>query len=197
MSPEPPFSDFIRRIRAGDARAAAELVKQYEPAIRLEARMRLSDPRLRRTFDSMDICQSVLASFFVRAAAGQYDLDEPKQLIRLLVVMTRNKLAFQVRKQRALRRDNRRNEDIDREGFDQAGRDSTPSQIVAGEEMLREFRRRLSDEEGRLAGLRAAGQPWEQIAAEVGGTPQGLRKQLARAIDRVSRELGIDDPGEV
>lgn len=197
MSAPPSFADFIRRIRAGDARAAAELVKQYEPAIRLEARMRLGDPRLRRSFDSMDICQSVLASFFVRAAAGGYDLDEPSQLIRLLVTMARNKLAFQVRKQRALRRDNRRNEDIDQEGFEPAGRDSTPSQIVAGEELLREFRRRLSDEERRLAELRNQGRAWDEIAAELGGTPQARRKQLERAVGRVSLELGLDEANHV
>src|SRR5262249_34749422 len=33
------FSDFIRRIRAGDEAAAAELVRKYEAAIRLEVRM--------------------------------------------------------------------------------------------------------------------------------------------------------------
>ena len=58
----------------------------------------------RRLLDSADICQSVLGSFFFRAAGGQYDLNEPSQLIRLLVVMARNKLNFQIRKQRAQRR---------------------------------------------------------------------------------------------
>src|SRR5262245_23455849 len=101
---ETSFVEFIRRIRAGDPQAAVELVRQYEQAIRLEVRMRLCDPRLRRVLDSMDICQSVLASFFVRTAAGQYELEQPDQLIRLLVVMARKKVAFQARKQRAQRR---------------------------------------------------------------------------------------------
>src|SRR5262249_2680094 len=78
------FADLLRRIRCGDGQAAVELVRQYESAIRLEVRMRLRSARLRRVLDSMDICQSVLASFFVRAAAGHYDLEEPGQLIRLL-----------------------------------------------------------------------------------------------------------------
>ena len=98
MSEDALFADFLRRIRAGDAQAAAELVQQYERVIRLEVRARLHDPRLRRVLDSMDISQSVLASFFVRAAAGQYDLEGPEQLQGLLIGMVRNKLAFQVRK---------------------------------------------------------------------------------------------------
>ncbi len=54
--------------------------------------MRLTDPSLYRLLDSMDVCQSVLLSFFVRAAAGQYDLEQPQELLKLLVVMAWNKL---------------------------------------------------------------------------------------------------------
>jgi hypothetical protein len=32
----------------------------------------------------MDVCQSVLMSFFVRAASGQFDLDRPEDLARVL-----------------------------------------------------------------------------------------------------------------
>ena len=69
------YADFIGRIRHGDERAAEELVRRYEPEIRLEVRgwLRLRNPALRRVFDSMDICQSVLASFFARAAVGDFD----------------------------------------------------------------------------------------------------------------------------
>ena len=77
MPDDTVFADFIRRIRAGDAEAAAELVRRYESVIRVEVRHRLSDPRLRRLFDSLDISQSVLASFFVRAASGQYGATGP------------------------------------------------------------------------------------------------------------------------
>ena len=33
----------------------------------------------------MDVCQSVLKSFFFRTAAGEYDLESAEQLQRLLV----------------------------------------------------------------------------------------------------------------
>ena len=56
------FADFVRRIRAGDERAAAELLRHYEPFIRREVRFRLQDRRLQRVFDSQDICQLVLAN---------------------------------------------------------------------------------------------------------------------------------------
>src|SRR5215470_16392751 len=113
MSEGMAFADFIRRIRAGDDRAARELVHLYEPVIRREVRLRLGDPRLHTRFDWTDICQSVMASFFVRAAAGQYDLEQPEQLLKLLVVMTRRKLVDQKRRHGADRRDYRRVEACD------------------------------------------------------------------------------------
>jgi RNA polymerase sigma-70 factor (ECF subfamily) len=182
------------RIRAGDERAAAELVRQFEPLIRREVHYQLRDRRLYRLFDSMDICQSVLASFFVRTAAGQYDLDSREQLVKLLVQMARNKLASAARKQNRQRRDSRR---VDPDGVDRieavSDRSPSPSDLIAGEELLERFRRSLSDEEQKIADLRGQGVGWVDIAARLGGTAEARRSQLARAIDRVSRELGLDE----
>jgi RNA polymerase sigma-70 factor (ECF subfamily) len=190
MSESIPFAEFIRRIRAGNDEAARELVQRYEPVIRREVRMRLRDPRFYSRFDWTDVCQSVMASFFVRAAAGEYELDQPDQLLRLLVVITRHKLAKQVRRHRADRRDYRRLEPCDPVELD--GRSAaapSPSRLVAGRDLLDEFRRRLNEEERVLADLRAQGCEWAEIAARVGGTPQARRKQLARAVDRVEQQL--------
>src|SRR5215469_11628452 len=102
MPDAPTFEELIRRVRAWDQEAAAELVRLYEPTIRRVVRFRLAKARLGHLLDSMDVCQSVLKSFFVRAASGQYDLETPGQVIGLLTAMARNKLASQARKQRSL-----------------------------------------------------------------------------------------------
>ena len=190
-------AELLRRVRAGDGQAVAELVRRWEPQIRLEVRLRLRDPRLRRVLDSMDICQSVLSSFFLRLAAGQYEEDPPENLVAFLVGMARNKLAGEVRRQRAQRRDHRRVEEAD------SGRLRAitspvpgPSEQVAGQELLREFRSRLTDEERHLADRRAEGFDWAAIATECGGTPEGRRKQLSRAIDRVLKQLGLEESDE-
>jgi RNA polymerase sigma factor (sigma-70 family) len=190
MSDDAAFAGFMRRIRAGDEQAARELVERYEPVIRREVKMRLRDPRLYRRLDWADICQSVLASFFVRAASGQYDLDQPEQLLRLLVVMTRHKLSSQARRHRAEKRDYRLAEDLDQASLEaEPGAEPTPSRLVAGRELLEAFRARLSDEERMLADLRAEGCGWAEISSRFGGTPQGRRMQLARAVRRVERQL--------
>src|SRR6516162_6904582 len=132
MFDEPSFRDLIRRVRAGDQQAATDLVREYESEIRRAIRVKLTDPSMCRVLDSMDICQSVMANFFVRARGGQFDLERPDQLLRLLVTMARNKLLDQVRKQHSDRRDNRRIEAGPSAQLD-AVADSgaaTPSQIV-------------------------------------------------------------------
>jgi RNA polymerase sigma-70 factor (ECF subfamily) len=187
------FDDLIRRVRAGDEAAAAELVRRYEPAIRRAVRIRLADTRLARAFDSMDVCQSVLASFFVRAALGQYELDTPDHLLKLLATMVRHKLADQVDRERAECRDNRRVEEGSAETREVVSAASSPSRQVAARELLAEVRRRLSPEERQLVELRNQGLDWAAIAAHVGGTPGALRKRLARATERVAQELGLDE----
>ena len=142
MSEEPSFRELIGRVRRGDQQAAAELVRRYEPAIRRAVRFRLTDPRLRRTCDSLDVCQSVLLSFFVRAALGQYDLDTPEQLLRLLTAMARNKLLNQARAQQAARRAGR----VVPGGLldsQLVGKEQDPSKEAEARELLREVQRRL------------------------------------------------------
>lgn len=187
-----PFRDLIQRVRAGDEAAASELVRTYEPAIRRVVRVRLSDRNLGRLFDSMDICQSVMKSFFLRAALGQYELNSPDQLLRLLATMARNKLANEANHQRAARRDVRRvSEGV--EAHELAGRGATPSREVAGRELLELARRRMSRDELELLDRRAEGDDWATIARDLGAQPDALRKRLTRALDRVAHELGLND----
>jgi RNA polymerase sigma-70 factor (ECF subfamily) len=186
------FQDLLRRLRAGDAQAAAELVRQYEGIIRCQARLFLTDPRMGRLVDHSDICQMVLASFFLRAASGQFDLNQPEDLIKLLVRMTRNKVASLARKQQARAADRRAAGDSGLAAV-AAPTAAGPGTLLANRELLAEAHRRLTPEERRLAELWAQGHGWPEIAAELGGTPEALRKQLTRALDRVARELGLEE----
>lgn len=186
------FADLIRRVRSGEAQAAAEVVDRYESAIRRVVRVHLRDPRLRRVLDSVDICQSVLATFFVRANLGQYELDTPENLLRLLATIARHKVTNQAHRQQADRRDYRREEVLGQRDALLKARQSDPSDQAAARELLGLVRERLSDDERELAERRGRGDSWAEIAAAQGGTPEGLRKKLTRALDRVLNQLGIE-----
>src|SRR5271167_4637142 len=162
MSSDPTFEELIRRVGSGDQQAAARLVQEFEPVVRRVVRARLRGARARCEFDSMDVCQSVLAIFFVRVAAGEYDLKEPDDLIKLLLTMTRNKLAEKLRRQHRLRRDSRRTVG----GVEElalAGQGPTPSSVVADKELLEQVRQRLSEEERQLLELRGQSRSWEEV----------------------------------
>jgi RNA polymerase sigma-70 factor (ECF subfamily) len=155
--------ELFRRVRGGDEGAAAELFRRYEATIRRRVRvwMRLQDPRLHRVFDSVDICQSVLASFFVRAAAGQYDLEHPGQLVNLLVRMAKHKLTHHVAHLHARRRDIRRT--VAEDALDTVPA-TPPSTQLSRLDLLQQLLKQLSAEERLLAERRAHGRAWYEIA---------------------------------
>lgn len=189
------FRALLARARSGDDEAARRLVAQFEPEVRRHVRMHLTNPRLQRVFDSLDICQSVMANFFVRIAAGQFEVERPEQLRKLLTTMARNRLRDHWRSERAMRRDNRRTEQHDNLDAAEAvaGQEPTPSVIVAQRELVDQLQARLSPEERELADQRAAGCEWAEIAGRLGASPEAVRKRFTRAMDRAARELGLDE----
>jgi DNA-directed RNA polymerase specialized sigma24 family protein len=180
------FRELLRRVRDGDQAAAAELVELYEPEVRRAVRMRLTEPSLRRKVDSVDISQSVLGKFFVRYVAGHYDITESHQLLRLLIVMVRNKVADHARK--ADRVQPAANGFLDRA----EGRGPSPSVSVAHEELFEAIQGQLTEEERRIGQMRSAGCAWAEIAAEVGSTPDAMRKKLGKAFDRICCRFDLD-----
>jgi hypothetical protein len=62
--------------------------------------------------------------------------------------------------------------------------------------MYKRKEQRTTVEERQLAEPKAQDHDWAEIAAMLGGTPEARRKQLARAIDRVAQDLGLDEGSE-
>lgn len=191
MSAADHFKSLMVRVRSGDAQAAADLIRQYESELRVIARVRLTDPGLRRVMDSTDICQSILANFFVRVRAGQFDLDTPEQLLKLLATMIRNKVRNHARRYRTVRRDQRRVIDLQADEVDVAAQQETPSQILAVQELEQACRGRFTADERQVIDLRVDGQSWEEIAEALQGSAEALRKKMARAVNRVMRDVGL------
>jgi RNA polymerase sigma-70 factor (ECF subfamily) len=191
MPDEPAFQELMQRVRAGDAAAAEELVRRYEPVLRRMVRVRLVDARLRRSFNASDICQSVLASFFVRAALGQYDLQKPDDLLKLLATMARNKVVDKARHPDLDRLADQRMPVAELPEQAQVAPGGSPSQQVALQDLVEEARRRLSPDERRVMELRQQGLEWAEIAAQLGGSPEALRKRFTRAVALVAEQLGL------
>jgi DNA-directed RNA polymerase specialized sigma24 family protein len=136
-------------------------------------------------FDSADICQSVLAWFFLKGAPERYDLARPEDLRKLFLVMVRNRVFYQVRR-------NKKHKAVVPLMHDAAGRDLPPDEVLAGRELMEAITRRLTPEEAELVQRRTQGLSWSEIAAELGGTADGRRMQLARAAERLAHDLQMN-----
>lgn len=108
--------------------------------------------------------------------------------------MAQNKLFMQVRRYRSQMRDAGRVEGIEAVEPVIDTRPGTDRE-ASGLELLELLHDRLDDPERDLALRRVRGQTWNDIAAELAGTPQSHRMRLTRAINRLAPELGLDDPG--
>jgi RNA polymerase sigma-70 factor (ECF subfamily) len=193
MTDDPDFADFVRRIRAGDDAAAVELVRQFEPLIRREVRMRIGDDRLNRAFDSVDVTQSVFASFFTAASGGEFELDRPEQLAGLLMTMARNRLVSRARQEWQQVRDVRRLA-TEPGTLEQApAKQPSPSQIASQKEQLELLNASLSVDEQQILELRSAGLSWEEVATQLGGSGHARRMQWSRSLDRLKRCRGNAD----
>jgi hypothetical protein len=183
------LAELLARVRQGDEDAARLLVQRYESAIRVAVRTNLSDPRLRRQFDSLDVCQSVLASFFFHLTSGAYDLNVPAQLSALLAKMAQNKVRMRAREQFRQRRDVRRLSQINIENVMIRGCQPGPEEPVDDQDLIDRALDMMPPEIRVIADRRMAGQLWPEIADAIGGTPDGRRKQFERAVLPIAESL--------
>ena len=68
----------------------------------------------------------------------------------------------------------------------------SPSVLVSREELISRFRALLTEQECLLLDERARGHTWQELAERLSATPDQLRKQLSRALEKVTAQL---DPG--
>jgi hypothetical protein len=183
------LAELLARVRQGDEDAARLLVQRYESAIRVAVRTNLSDPRLRRQFDSLDVCQSVLASFFFHLTSGAYDLSVPAQLSALLTKMAQNKVRMRAREQFRQRRDVRRLSQVDLENAKIPGFQAGPEERVDNQNLIDHVLNMMTTEIRSIADRRMAGELWPEIANAMGGTPDGRRKQFERAVLPIAQSL--------
>ena len=189
MLSDEEFTSIMERARSGDAEATRSLVELYEPEIRRAARMRLKDSKLRRIVDSIDISQSVFARFFDRAKSSEgMKLKKPEQLLGLLVTMTRNRVIDEHRRQTAQKRN--AGEGAVEAISDMLIADSPgPRTKFEMNDLMAKVRSHLTEEELAASNLRGDGLSWDEVAEQLGGTPDSHRKRLDRAFQRIRSEM--------
>ncbi len=89
----------LAKLNAGDAAAADEMFRSFEPFLRMVIRRRISS-RFQAKFDSSDIVQSVWADVVEGLRESKWTFENVDQLRAFLVKMTRNRFVDRVRQHR-------------------------------------------------------------------------------------------------
>lgn len=187
------FLSHLNRLRANDSEAIDQFVAMYEPYIRRSIRIRINRSSLQPVADSVDICNSVMGSFLLRLACGEYELATELDLRRLLLAIANNKFLMLQRREFAAKRDRSITRSLTDLQELPNREQSAPSFRLEQRELLSEVSRRLDSEELELFQLRSRGISWSAISQQTSESVVVLRKRLSRGIQRVSRELGLDD----
>jgi len=188
------FAELMTRFRGGDKSAASELVERFGPQIRRAIRVRGTGSRLGRVLDSEDLMQSVFRTLLEQRRNPELAVKGPGQLVTWLLTVARN-------------RRNERTRDAGREKrggkHADAGADGlaavpaggpSPSAVFADRDILERVLALLSPKEREIAQARADGVSWSELAKQAGTTPEALRKQFHRAIERIVETFSSGTP---
>jgi RNA polymerase sigma-70 factor (ECF subfamily) len=182
------FTALMERVRAGDQEAARELYERYNEHVQRIVRWRLEE-RLRRQYDSMDLTQSVWASFF-DVPAQQYTFGTPEELVAFLSRLAYNKVIDTRRKQLGTTRRGAEEHSLDEEpaeeelpplGHTVPASTPTPSQYVMADERWQGLLRNLPPGHRRILELLREGHSQAEIADRLAVD----RKAVQRLIDRL------------
>jgi RNA polymerase sigma factor (sigma-70 family) len=187
------FSSLLALARQGDQRALEALSRQYEPKLRIVARVLLG-PALRPYLDSTDLVQSVHRSLMMGIKRQQFEIAGPENLIALALTLVRRKVARKWRKmQRQQRFDRGSAETGDLASLltSLSGADN-PARTAELREQVANVCENLSDSERMIFELRAQGYSTAEIACQLGLNGGALRVRMTRLRQRLQK-AGLED----
>jgi RNA polymerase sigma factor (sigma-70 family) len=188
------FADLLARARQQDPAALAELVQRYESRVRMVARVLLG-PALRPYLDSLDLVQSVHRSLMLGIQQNRFDISTPEQLVALTTTMVRRKIARQwrhMRRQQRLESGSADPGNVPQLLISLTSTEADPAATAQFNDAVQLLWDHLDPAEQQLMKLRLQGYTTDEVAAEMGLTPVGLRVRLTRLRRRL-RETGVFD----
>jgi eukaryotic-like serine/threonine-protein kinase len=176
----PRSAELLRGVQAGDPKAAEELFGRYVPRLQSLVRSRLAD-LLARRFDSEDIVQSALKSFFVRANDGKFSAEQPGDLWRLLATITMRKLSRATAHHQAAKRNVERDKyfEVNDVGLEQAlAHLPTPAEATAATEEVLWLMKQVPTDIRQALQLRLQGYELEEIAQQLNRSERTIRRWM-------------------
>ena len=182
--PEAPREDALLKLwRAGDEDAARQLFDRYVAQLVALARRRISQ-RIASRVDAEDIVQSVFRTFFQRARQGEFQIDDPDDLCKLLVKITVHKtlrqIAFHKRAKRDAAKEAGQGDGESDHLMAVLASEPTPEETTTLLDQMEHFLSKLRPEDRRIIEMRMEGYSNVEIANRLGITDRKIRRLMER-----------------
>jgi RNA polymerase sigma-70 factor (ECF subfamily) len=193
--PPEQFSELLTRARQGDHAALVRLTEEYEPDVRLVARVLLG-PALRPHVDSVDLVQSVHHSVMIGLRHDRFDISKPENLVALALTILRRKVARKWRRHQRQERHSLGPADSGNlppilAGLDQPAAD--PAEALAYQDGVQQLFHHLDETERKVMELRLQGHSTAEVARQLNLDPDALRVRLHRLRQRLRAAGALEE----
>jgi RNA polymerase sigma-70 factor (ECF subfamily) len=191
MPEQTSFLELLEAARGGDAAAHLELVRLYEPQLRIVARARLGTA-LRPYLDSVDLVQSVHRSLLIGLRNNKFNITSPQNLVALALTLVRRKVARHWRRVQRQTRLMGNGESSDWvQTLSTLGPSSDdPAQTAEFNDQVRHVCTTLDASERQVVQMRLEGYSIAEVARSMDIEPHLLRVRLSRLRQRL-RDTGL------
>jgi len=188
-----PLEEQMRRYREGDAAAQQEVLAKLESELRGLVRALMGN-QIRSDRESMDVCQSLLLAFHLRAADGKIELPNEKAMRAYLRSMIRHKMANLSDRIRSAKRGggvrpasiHASDTDQDQSGIQLPALDPSASMVAGTAELRLKLEETLTPDELAILEGRLAGRTNQEIADDTGKSADGVRMTWNRAREKLA-----------
>jgi RNA polymerase sigma factor (sigma-70 family) len=170
----------VARLRNGDAGAAEELVRTYEPFLRMVIRRQLSASQ-RSKFDSVDIVQSIWMDVLEGFSRPQWQFANQTQLQAFLVKIAKNRLIDRWRQQQGIA-------GLSQILSDDIATNDTPSQEAISSEIWTQLLNHCPPHHRPILELKRQGYKIVEIAERIGMHAGSIRRILSDLSKRYTQQ---------
>lgn len=179
------WTRLIEGLRRSDSEIQHEFYYRYQGALHLIVRRRMNPAFLRR-FDSDDVVQSTLRTFFRRVQTGDFEMLQAERLWNLLCAIAltklREKLRFHSRMRRAIQRECslQQTDGAMDPGAGLSVPDDSPSQEIDFADAFEAILLSLDEKDRLLIDLRLQGRSNQDAAVDLGVSERTVQRMLIR-----------------
>ena len=187
MSTESHSKEWLNQLMEGEEEVVRDFWNQYGDRLEKLAGRQLN-PKMQRRVQADDVVQSACRTFFRRAEAGQFKLDESESLWRLMCAIVVNKarmkIRFHLQEKRGVNHEEEQSNE-DRPVDIGVSESPTPDAIAEFNDQFEFIMNALDEEEKQIIQLKLEDLTNEEIAERMDCSERTVRRIFSRIRSRL------------